>query len=282
MGPYECAHTRRRARRTAGICSVAVLLLAAVMLVLPGCGGSASGGTTANTASLSDDEIADLYNGSTSYKGRTITVSGKVFNVDGSDGFQLWHDPANNAGNTLVKGTGCASGLASGDYVIVTGTVDDPYTGTNAVGGSVTAVSIAETSVEKSSYKDVMAPTLKEVAVGQTVDQGGCQVTLDKIEFAANETRVYVTATNNGTAQFTPYGYSAHLIQGGKQIEVDQTNSYQQGYDQLSYTGIVSGASSSGVIVFPAVDQASLQFVIGGYCSDYTNQLGDFTFDVTI
>ena len=261
----------------------AVIAVALVVLITFGLHNSESSSSTSSSTPLSDDEIASLYSGSTDYKGRTVTVSGKVFNVKDDDDFQLWHDPANSAENTLVTGSGISSGLTNGDYVTVTGTVGDPYNGTNAFGATVKMTTIKVASVEKSSYKDVVAPTIKEVDLGQTINQEGCQITVDKIEFAANETRVYVTATNTSDATFTPYGYSSHLVQNGAQINVDSSlGSYVTGYDQLSTNGIVSGASSSGIIVFPAIDQADCQFVIGGYCSNYKIKLSDFSFSIAI
>ena len=79
-------------------------------------------------------------------------MNGRIFGnpeVKGSEtSFQMFADPENSEWNTLVHTDAPASGLSSGDTVRVKGTVEGARSGTNAFGGTISAVEVEADSVE--------------------------------------------------------------------------------------------------------------------------------------
>jgi hypothetical protein len=76
--------------------------------------------------------------------------------------------------------------------------------------------------------------------------QAVIRVSVTKVEFAASETRVFVSVRNNSTSNVSVYASSMKAVQEGRQFDP----SYSSDYPELS-SDIVPGASSSGVVVFP-------------------------------
>ena len=79
--------------------------------------------------------------------------------------------------------------------------------GENLFGDKVTAMKINATKVEKMSYMDVVVPTRLSVEVNQTITQKKYSLTVEKVEFADTETRIYVKAINDGKSNFNIYTY---------------------------------------------------------------------------
>ncbi|HDX9580272.1 TPA: hypothetical protein ROX88_003905 [Bacillus pseudomycoides] len=81
--------------------------------------------------------------------------------------------------------------------------------GENMVGGKITAPVVKAKSATKAEYKDAFSPTKKAIDVNQKVSQNGYDITVNKIEIADEETRVYVTA--NGVLVFKNVADSGSL-----------------------------------------------------------------------
>lgn len=131
---------------------------------------------------------------------------------------------------------------------------------------------------------EAFAPATKEISPNISSEQNGLTATIDKIEYADSETRIYLTISNNSENTISYGSYSIRLIQDGQQIEQDTTgeSSYMGNYPQLSYE-VAAGASTSGIVVFPAIDQTKdLQVIIPDVYSDnYEIEFTDFTIDVS-
>ena len=126
---------------------------------------------------------------------------------------------------------------------------------------------------------DAAAPTLKEIAVGQTQTQQGYSVTVDKVEFAETETRVYVTVNNGGDDNFHLYSFNAKLIQDNVQYE--ESPNYDADYPEIE-SDLLPGATSTGVIVFEPLEQKDFKLYIEGYSDDYSVDFEDYTFDIKV
>ena len=72
------------------------------------------------------------------------------------------------------------------------------------------------------------------------------------------------------------------LVQNGQQIEQEYTNSIYEGdYPELS-SDILPNASSSGILVFPAMDStASFQLYAEGMSDNYDLDFSPFTIDIS-
>lgn len=210
----------------------------------------------ANTELLSDTEIDKAYTSPDNYKGMKVKISGKVFGeIERGDNylaFQMFADAKNSEKNTVVIGIDPEIEITEDDFVIIDGVIEGSYNGNNALGGSVNALQLTAISIQKSNYKDIMSPTEKTIKVNKTLKQFGYSVTLKKVEFSPIETRLYFKIENNGTDEFNFYSFNTKILQGNKQYE-EQEN-YEANYEAIQ-SEIMKGATTEGIITFPALDK---------------------------
>lgn len=151
------------------------------------------------------------------------------------------------------------------------GEIESMRNATNMLGAEISFPMIRSVSVDVMSYIDAVTPTrATSTPESASIDQAGIVLTVDKVEFADDETRVYVTETNNSSASFSLCTYSAKAVQNGRQFDQDSSSmsSYEGDYPQLS-SDLAAGATSSGIIVFPALESSSpLQLILEGYSDD--------------
>ena len=258
-----------------------------VMSMVAGCGSSEGGSSEPKKKKETVKEYVDeadydeLYTNPDKYKGKYVKISGQVFLEPERDGdyiyFQMWEDPANSEGNTIVKASADVK-VKSEDYIIVDGEVTGKFEGENYFGGTVTAPKIENATVEVVDYITAVAPTVKEKVVDSTQDQYGYAVTVQKIEFADNETRVYVSIANNGSSTFNCYSFNAKIVQDGKQISSE--SNFFAGYPEIE-SDLLSGASTEGIITFPALNpDVALDLYIDGYSNDWEEQVETYTYTV--
>ena len=232
---------------------------------------------------LTQDELRFMFSNPDDYIGSKVELSGIVFGSVDSDEdgiyFQIWSDPINMDWNTVIGYLDPTFQVEDGQYVKVTGVVDHVAEGENMMGVTITAPAILADTVEVSSYIDVVSPTIATASAAQpTVDQHGYAVTLEKLELAENETRLYVSLTNNGSGNFTLYDFNATIIQAGTQYEY-QPN-YDADYPELQ-TDIRPGVTTEGVITFPAIQQAPFQVIMEAHSDNWSENFSEYTFDVS-
>ncbi len=261
--------------------------------LLAGCGGKEkdSGETSEKSEEsnkkeyVSDNEIANVFSDPEKYEGKYIRLSGKVFNGPDKEenyaAYQAWHD-ITNAQNDFVFGLEDDSFVVD-DYVMVDGMITGVFKGENMMGGTISCPMIHADSVEKLSYMEMVVPTIKEIVPENAVsEQNGISIKVDKVEFAEKETRIYMTETNGSADKFSMFTYDMKIIQNGQQIEQDvaSTSSFEGNYAQLS-SDILPNASSSGILVFPAIDSsASFQIYAEGFSDNYELEFAPFTIDI--
>lgn len=266
-----------------------VLIIAAlsamVIGVLTGCGGKEK--EPEEKVYIEESEINSLFTNPDQYKGKYVKMSGQILQAPEKDGevtaIQVWHD-VNNYDQNFIVYTNDADGIENQDYVMIDGRISGKYTGENVFGGSVDCPLIIDAKVTKGSYLEVVAPTLAEITPAVSQDQNGIVVTIDKVEYAEEETRVYVTITNGTDYNYSCGVYSAKLLVDGKQL--DQNNTSQTLYNspelsELSYE-VMAGTSSSGTLIFPAIEQnVPFQFVLpDSYSDNYDLMFSNYTIDV--
>lgn len=232
---------------------------------------------------LTAEQIDKMYANPKSYIGENVKIIGRVFSVEKYDygyALQVFRESQNSEQNTVVYYYDASPiEIKEDDYIAIDGYVNDVFKGQNAYGGIVTAPLIVTYGVEKSSYMEACSPTIKSVEVNQTQTQHGCSITVSKVEFAEKETRVYVTATNNSNAEFNLWTYSAKITQAGKQYE-NETN-YNADYEKLQ-SELLSGITSSGIITFPAMNQADFSFIIEGSNGNWRLDFNPYQFNIKV
>jgi hypothetical protein len=174
---------------------------------------------------------------------------GRVFTAPERDKkgtyLQVWADPKNSEQNTIVGYADPNFKVVENDYVHVVGTVKGKYTGTNAFGTDVTVPTVLASSLKVVDATAAAPPTLATLGP-RTSTQAGIHVSVTKVEFAASETRVFMTVRNKSNSSVSVYANSMKAVQQGRQYDP----SFSSDYPELS-DSVVSGASSSGVVVFP-------------------------------
>lgn len=255
-----------------------ILALLSVTFMLAGCGSS----EPAEKVYLEESEIDAALSDGDSYKGKYINIVGKVFSVD-KDGetiaMQAWYDPETADQQFIVYADKELAGDAKeDDYIKVDGKITGTFTGENMLGGEVTAMMIEAESIEVGGYDDIYAPAETTKEVGQTQDQHGVSVTLDRIEYAKGEARVYLTVKNESGYQASIYTYDAKAIQDSKQFEHE--DNYEAGYDN-DIGDVLDGASKEGIVRFKGLDpEKPVKIQIGAYSDNWDIELKDYVFEV--
>jgi hypothetical protein len=163
-------------------------------------------------------------------------------------------------------------------FVKVDGKITGTFTGENYFGGEITALMIEAESLEIGGYDDIYAPAESTKEVGATKEQHGVSVTLDRIEYAKGEARVYVTVKNESGATASIYTFNAKAIQDGKQF--DHQDNYEAGSDN-DIGEVLDGASKEGIIRFKALDPGKgFKLTMEAYSDNWEIELEDFVFEV--
>ena len=273
-----------------------IFLAIAVAILLAGCSGNTESGSQEPTrrpsesveepqmAPLTEDEIKRMYSSPEDYIGRTVELVGQVFaGVDyDEDGvyFQMWANAENFNNNTVVAYLDPSFTVKDNQYVRVKGTVADVLVGENMMGATVTAPLIRADELAVLTYKEAVMPTIAVAeATTKTIEQRGYSVTVQTVELAEEETRAYISVTNNGSSTFSLYEFNMFLIQDGTQYEY--TWNFMADYPELQ-TDIRPGITSEGVVVFPAIKEAPFQIIMEGDSGDWNEELEEYIFDFNI
>lgn len=271
------------ARPKAGLVALAILTLATTGVA---CGGGASNQAKNDTTKEATPPPAessenftranwDLLNGDPdSYKGASVDIVGKVFQPPESDEgvmyIQMYADPKNLEWNTIVTYEDSGLRLREDDFVHVRGTAAGKVEGENAFGATLTVPLVTADSIRVVDSTAAASPALRTLSRKQ-VTQAGVTITVQKVEFAEDETRVFLAVKNGSSAQFSIYSSSGKAVQGGRQYE--STFSWDD-YPELS-SEIVPGAFTSGVIVFPKMrPSGGLDVYLEGSSENY--DVGDY------
>ena len=269
------------------------MLLAACLCcgLLAGCGGNSETEEKQKKKEktkeyIEESQIAELFTNPDSFKGKYVVLTGQIFvepeKSEGTTALQAWHDPQNAQNNFIIHYSGSES-FSTNNYIKVDGRIEGTFEGENMMGGIVTAPLIKADKIEVMSYIEAVTPTIKELTPENAIsEQNGISLKVDKIEFAENETRIYMTETNSSVDKFCMSTYSMKIIQNGQQIEQDMASisSFEGAYAELA-SDILPNESSSGIIVFPVIDSsASFQIYAEGFSDNWELEFAPFTIDI--
>ena len=287
--PIFYVKVRRVVRKSIVIFSLFVVLL------LAACGESGSMNeasveaneeTEANSKEvLAEEDFDKMYSNPKEYKGYEVEFTGQVFvdpeRDDSGVYLQVYAKPEQFEQNTIVAYEDSNFDVKVDDFVKVIGIVKDEFEGENLMGGTITAPFIEATSIEVVDYITAVAPTIKEVVVDETIDQHGMEVTLQKIEFAAVETRVYMKITNNTNENVYFDGYGAKLVSGSTQYETK--DNFGSGLPELPFD-ILAGIEAEGVLTYPTIEEQSGTITLHaeGYSDNWELDFEPYVFEVEV
>jgi hypothetical protein len=223
---------------------------------------------------------AELASNPDAYKGASVDIVGKVFIDPQRDTkgtyFQMWADPKNSEWNTVVGIGDPNSPVSNNDYVRVVGTVKGKYEGKNAFGGDVSAVAVKASSAKVVDATAAATPPIRVAQVNARQMQNGVTFVLQRVEYATDETRVFVTVENAGKATAHFYGFDSKAVQGTTEYSAKSFTDYPE-----VQSDILSGVRSSGVVAFPPMHPSkATKFVFTVSSDDYNLTFQPFTFIV--
>lgn len=270
---------------------VAIMLIAMMAVNVTACGGSTGSGSSDSkkTESAKEekkeyvDNIGAVASKPDDYKGKYIKFYGIVSTVEEDDDFygcQVYIDlDYNNSVLLEIPKDTISEVPKPDDFLNIDAKIEDSRDGQTVMGVNSTWAYLKADSVEKTTYLDSFgkAETTWEFT-DKSIDQSGIKVDVTKVEFAKDETRFYVTVTNNSSDAASLWTSSAKVIQNGQQKDQSYGN-YWGDYPEVS-SDIIPGASSSGIMVFDAMDPSALQLYIEGSSDNWDIELSPFVFDL--
>ena len=266
-----------------------IMLATSMALSFTACGSSSPSESKTTTESKETekkeyvDDINAVVTNPDSYKGKYIKFCGIVSSVESDEdayGLQVYVDlDYNNSVLVEVPKSLLPEIPKSDDFLNIDAKIDGSYNGQTVMGVDSTWARLTAESVEKTTYVDSFgkADTTWDFT-DKVIDQNGMKVEVTKVECAKDETRFYVTATNTSSATMSLWTYSAKVIQNGQQLEQSYGN-YYANYPELS-SDLLPGASSSGVLVFDAMEPSDMQLYIDGTTDNWEIEFSPFTFDL--
>lgn len=256
---------------------VTVIILSVLLCFgLFGCGEK-------DTSPVGASEINELYTSPDNFKDRTFEFDGRVLKVEKNGdelAIQVYYDIKNYDKNTIVYYSDSSFSVKADDFIHVKGTISGEFSGENALGGEVTAPSVTAETVTLIDYQTAMAPTKKEIVPEKnTITQKGYSVTINKIELADSETRVYLTVKNDGKGVFSLYTFDAKLMQDGKQY--DTQDNFEAEYPEIS-SDLKQNATTDGIVCFPAIKENDFSISFKAYSDDFDENIKDFDFKIAV
>lgn len=265
------------------------LLAAALMLVACGGSGNSQGYDAKNVITQEEFMTFITEKDYASAEGKSVDFGGLVYMNSTTDeefvyySIQVEEDYGKEVVIKVAKGS---ETLKDGDFVKVSGyflpkaeveKIDDGYI-------SFREVLVVEVdSFEKTDYQNAFAPTLKEYQLNLTEEQNGLKVTLEKIEFAEKETRLYVSADNGTDSKISIYSFDFVIIADGKNYEEARSN-YIANYPDIT-TSLYAGTKTEGIVAYDAIDFEKIDgfkvIVDSPYSDNWDFDFEDFLFDIT-
>ncbi|MCC6625808.1 MAG: hypothetical protein IT340_00275 [Chloroflexi bacterium] len=240
--------------------------------------------TATAVASIAADTWPEVLRNPDGFKGRAVTIAGRVFTLPTKDGdrvrFQIYTTDGGREGNTVVLAPALDAAIKPDAYVRVGGVVQGRFSGANAFGGTISAPVIDAKAVERVSRGEAVAPAYESIVLDQTLTQHGLAVTLLKVELAQDETRVHVRVKNGSGQKASAYDYSAVIVQDGKQLK--RKTVFNSGEPEVDDT-LQPGTTTEGVILFEPVNQHVHLFRLvwpGVRTDNYRLDFADYVWEV--
>ena len=265
------------------VCTIFGVFILSFSLVACGSGNKNATSDTKKTIEYIDDsKLNSLYTEPKKFKNKGVKLMGRIFSVeeDGDDNYlQVFVEVSGDEKNTIVKDLVSKEKFKENEIVYIEGIVTDEFKGENAFGAEVLAPAIEATKVEKKSFMEAYRPTIKELSVSESKEQNNIKITIEKIELAEKETRVYLKVKNDSDNKFNLYTHTAKIIQDGKQFEEEYI--FEDDYKEIQ-TDISPGVETDGIILFPKIEEGAFQFNIEGSSDDYNIDFNPFSFEVNM
>ncbi|MCY3783786.1 MAG: hypothetical protein OXG79_08380 [Chloroflexi bacterium] len=242
--------------------------LAASVALLAGCGSAgeeASGAATApaTQSRLTNGDWVVAHSDAAEVVGREVELRGWVFDVadlpeSNETAFLVWVDFDNDELPTAFVIQGVPPELEANAFVVVRGVVEgsEPHTYPDGREALIPRVRVTALTI---TDRLGIRPAVWVVDVGQTLTQVDIRVTLERIEFAAEETRLLFAVENRSDETISAIGTGVRVQRG----EVEFRAVFPTGHGVPPPRGRVeSGAVERGWFQFPPLDRVGPPLVI--------------------
>jgi len=235
-----------------------------------------------STERFTRENWAELLADSEAHIGARAEIVGRLLESprrrDDGVSFQMYADPKNYDWNTSVSFPDPFVEVEIDDFVRVVGTVEGAMEGENEFGESITVTLISADVVEVVDVMAAASPAVRTAQVGQSLEQHGIAVTVDRVEFALDETRVFVEAANGSGSTAGFYDLvNAEATQDGTVYPAQFHWDY---YPAVSWE-LPPGETTAGIVVFPPMDATlSVEILLQARSEDYDLLLEPFVFEV--
>jgi hypothetical protein len=210
------------------------------------------------------------------YKGAKVDLMGQVSIESSKEGYYgfYFHPDKEDTFLSVIVYTKGEYTPKDDEFVRVTGTIE----GEDWLGD----LTIIADNIIKIDPKDFLTPTIMKLNVGKTLDHKGYIIVLEYIEFAGDETRVYLTIKNGRNEKITFYDFNAVAIQGNKQFEKKYSEwSYYIDHPEIP-SEIRPGIEAFGVVIFEPLDigKGEATFIFEGGTESWDVKIEDFEFEI--
>lgn len=202
---------------------------------------------------LTNRDIGRILRDPRRFTGRRIDIDGRVAQDPQYDRagthFQIF--VVFEGANTYVIGDYPATlEVTEGDFINARGLITGTFKGTTDDGDGLETVRLRVDKVRPTTPENALAPALKTWTPGLTEVDHDVSASLDRAEFAATETRFYVTIRNAAQEPIVTHLYNSEVTRARRHYSL-QPNPIA-GYKEIP-VDLASGAGETGVLVFPAM-----------------------------
>ncbi len=197
--------------------------------------------------------LAEAKGAQKAYLGSNVVIRGKVSQVVGTSGSQSQFTIQTNADAIVGERTLIAvrtnPGVTEDQWVRVEGLLNSYFNTQNLLGSEIRLPVVFAHNVTVITRADAV-PSILTVLVDQNITRHGLTITLERLEVADSETRLYISAKNDSPNNASLYTYDAVLVQGTRQIKSKTLFGQDIGEPD---TTLVSGTETQGVLLYEPV-----------------------------
>ena len=228
--------------------------------------------------------LAEAKGAQKAYLGSDVDIRGKVAQVlatsDSESQFAIETNADISVGNRTLVGVGADPGLAEDQWVRVQGTLNSYWNTQNLLGAEIRLPVVTAKNVVTITRADAY-PSIITVRVEQSITRHELTITLEKLEIADSEKRVYIHAINNSPNKASLYAFDAVLVQGTRQIKRKEL--FGEELEEPDTT-LVSGTETQGILLFEPVssDNSPVKLIWQGpRTDDYSASFDDWEWAIS-
>ncbi|KNF07379.1 hypothetical protein CLPU_17c00040 [Gottschalkia purinilytica] len=212
------------------------LLVIILSISIIGCSSSNEESSNSNSEIISSKKIEEICSNPDKFRTQDIELYGRVSTTpkhEGDDTIFGFNALNNNDLTNFIVATKNGTTLNKDDIIYIKGKISGSSNGEILYGRDISLTGIYATDFNKTNdYIKDFAPSIETKNVDKEENKDGYNFGVNKVEFAENETRVYIKVGNKSNKNFRFDPYKVHLIQNNKLIE--QSYNFTSNFKELN------------------------------------------------